>query len=32
MTPSLFEVGDAHEHNDIRLTKEVAQLKDSLKV
>lgn len=32
MTRGLFEVDDAYEQSGIRLTKDIAQLKDSLKV
>lgn len=31
MTRGLFEVGDAHEQNEIHLTKDITQLKDDLK-
>lgn len=31
MTQGLFEVGEAHEHNEILLTKDITQLKDDLK-
>lgn len=32
MTQGLFEVGDAYEKNDVRLTKEMNPLEDDLKV
>lgn len=31
MTQGLFEVRDAHEQNETRLTKDISQLKDDLK-